>query len=89
VKRPQVRLGELMAGLTTAERRLLSGELHIRGGLWDFMASFDINKAGFAIAAMFVAVWAAAVAFWKFGKLDRRWAPAAARPGGPEPPEES
>ena len=67
---------------------LLSGELHIRGGLWDFMASFDINKAGFAIAAMFVAVWAAAVAFWKFGKIDRRWAPAAARPGGPEPPEE-
>jgi high-affinity nickel-transport protein len=52
------------------------------------MASFDINKAGFAIAAMFVAVWAAAVAFWKFGKIDRRWAPAAARPGGPEPPEE-
>lgn len=52
------------------------------------MASFDINKAGFAIAAMFVAVWAAAVAFWKLGKIDRRWAPAAARPGGPEPPEE-
>ena len=50
------------------------------------MASFDINKAGFAIAAMFVAVWAAAVAFWKFGKIDRRWAPAAARPGAPEPP---
>jgi high-affinity nickel-transport protein len=56
---------------------LLSGELHIHGGFWDFMANFDINRAGFVIAALFVAVWAAAIACWKLGSLDRRWAPAA------------
>ncbi len=27
---------------------LLSTELHIRGGFWDFMATFNINKAGSA-----------------------------------------
>jgi high-affinity nickel-transport protein len=57
---------------------LLSAELHIHGGFWDFMAGFDINKAGFAIAGLFVVVWAIAVGCWRFGKLDRRWAPAAA-----------
>ncbi|HEU5388382.1 MAG TPA: HoxN/HupN/NixA family nickel/cobalt transporter [Streptosporangiaceae bacterium] len=54
---------------------LLSSELNLRGGFWDFVAGFDINKAGFAIAATFVVVWAAAVAFWKLGKLDSRWVP--------------
>jgi len=54
---------------------LLTGELSIHGGVWDFLANFDINKAGFAIAGLFVVVWAAAVAYWKVAKLDRRWAP--------------
>ena len=36
---------------------LLSAELDIHGGFWDFMANFNINKAGFAIAVLFVAVW--------------------------------
>jgi len=82
--RPQGRLLELRAALTPAEWRRCGGMALVIAVL---MASFDINKAGFAIAAMFVAVWAAAVAFWKLGKIDRRWAPAAARPEGPEPPE--
>jgi len=56
---------------------LLTGELNIHGGLWDFIANFDINKAGFAIAALFVLVWAAAILYWKLARLDRRWAPAA------------
>jgi nickel/cobalt transporter (NiCoT) family protein len=54
---------------------LLSSELHIRGGFWDFMTNFDINRAGFVIAALFVVVWALAIAYWKLGKLDTRWAP--------------
>jgi nickel/cobalt transporter (NiCoT) family protein len=65
---------------------LLSAELHIHGGFWDFMAAFDINRAGFAIAGLFVLVWAVAIAYWRLGKLDQRWTPAAAAPGpGPEP----
>jgi high-affinity nickel-transport protein len=53
---------------------LLSGELHIHGGFWDFMASFDINKAGFAIAGLFVAVWAIAIGYWRLAKVETRWA---------------
>ena len=56
---------------------LLSSELHIHGGFWDFMANFNINRAGFAIAGLFVVVWAAAIAYWKLGRLDQRWTPAA------------
>ena len=56
---------------------LLSTELHIRGGIWDFMANFDINRAGFMIAGLFVVVWVMAVAYWKLAKLEDRWAPSA------------
>jgi high-affinity nickel-transport protein len=65
---------------------LLSGELRIHGGFWDFIANFDINKAGFAIAGLFVVVWAAAVIYWKLAKLDRRWAPAGQAVAAPSEP---
>jgi high-affinity nickel-transport protein len=61
---------------------LLSGELHIHGGFWDFMASFDINKAGFGIAGLFAAVWAAAIGYWKLAKVETRWT------AGPRAPRE-
>jgi high-affinity nickel-transport protein len=65
---------------------LLAGELRILGGLWDFIANFDINKAGFAIAGLFVVVWAAAVIYWKLATLDRRWAPAGQAVAAPSEP---
>ena len=52
---------------------LLTGELHLRGAFWDLMANFDINVAGFVIAAMFVGVWAVALAYWRWGKVEDRW----------------
>jgi len=55
---------------------LLSAELHIRGGFWDAIAGLDINRAGFLIAGLFAVVWAVAIAYWKLGRLDQRWAPA-------------
>ena len=61
---------------------LLSSELNIRGGFWSFMTNFDINKAGFVIAGLFVVVWVLAIGYWKLGKLDTRWAPA---PAGADP----
>ena len=52
---------------------LLSGELNIHGGFWDVMANFDINKAGFAIAGLFVVVWVVAVGYWRLAKVETRW----------------
>jgi nickel/cobalt transporter (NiCoT) family protein len=52
---------------------VLTSELHLSGGFWDFMGDFDINKAGFAIAALFAATWIAALIFWRLGKVEARW----------------
>jgi high-affinity nickel-transport protein len=52
---------------------LLSNELHVHGGFWDFMAYFNINRAGFAIAALFVIVWATALAYWKLADVENKW----------------
>jgi high-affinity nickel-transport protein len=52
---------------------VLTAELHLNGGFWDLVANFDINVAGFCIAGMFVAVWAAALAYWRFGRVEARW----------------
>ena len=63
---------------------LLSSELDIHGGFFDFMANFDINRAGFLIAGLFVVVWVLAVAYWRLAKVEVRWAPAdTGRPGSP------
>jgi len=52
---------------------ILTSELHLRGAFWDFMANFDINKAGFTIAGLFLVVWAVAIAVWRFAGLESRW----------------
>jgi high-affinity nickel-transport protein len=52
---------------------LLTTELRITGGFWDFIANFDINTAGFVIVGLFVAVWIAAIAVWRFGRIEQRW----------------
>ncbi|MFI9275763.1 HoxN/HupN/NixA family nickel/cobalt transporter [Kitasatospora sp. NPDC052896] len=58
---------------------VLTSELHLSGPFWDFMANFDINKAGFAIAGLFALTWVVALLYWRFGKVEARWTtPAAA-----------
>jgi high-affinity nickel-transport protein len=52
---------------------LLSSRLHLRGWLGDGLANFNLNTAGYLVVAVFVAVWALAVAIWRFGRLETRW----------------
>ncbi len=56
---------------------LVSSELRL-GGFWGSFAGFNINIAGFVIAGMFVVVWVAALAIWRFGHIEQRWESAAA-----------
>jgi high-affinity nickel-transport protein len=42
-------------------------------GFWGFMFNFDINKAGFVIAGMFVLTWVGAMLIWRFGRIEERW----------------
>jgi high-affinity nickel-transport protein len=52
---------------------LLGVELDLHGPFWDLMVGFDINKAGFVIAGLFVVVWAVAITAWKLGGIEQRW----------------
>ena len=53
---------------------MLTAEVHLHGAFWDTVANFDINVAGFAIAGLFVVVWAAALLYWRLGNVEARWA---------------
>jgi high-affinity nickel-transport protein len=53
---------------------VLVQELHLHGRFWDFVANFDINRAGFIIAGVFVVVWTIALVYWRVGKVEARWA---------------
>src|ERR1700746_928731 len=53
---------------------VLTDELHLNGAFWNVVATFNINTAGFAIVALFLAVWVAALAYWQFGQVEARWA---------------
>jgi high-affinity nickel-transport protein len=37
------------------------------------VAGLDLNKIGYGIVAVFVIVWGAAVAIWRFGRIEQRW----------------
>ena len=58
---------------------LVATEAKLRGGLWNWAANFDINRAGFIIAGAFAVVWLAAVSIWHWGRVESRWEAAAAR----------
>ena len=66
---------------------ILTSEAHLTGGFWSVMANFNINVAGFCIAGLFVAVWVAALAYWKWGNVETRWTSnvSAGPVSGPEP----
>jgi high-affinity nickel-transport protein len=60
-----------IGGLEVAQ--VLGDELGLRGGLWDYAIGFNINRAGFVIVGMFVAIWVASLSIWRFGRIEERW----------------
>ena len=52
---------------------LLGQELNLTGGFWDFLANFDLNKAGFVIVGIFVLTWVVALSVWRFGHIEQKW----------------
>jgi nickel/cobalt transporter (NiCoT) family protein len=65
-----------IGGLEVAQ--VLAGQLNLTGGFWSYASNFNINHAGFIIAGMFVVVWMAALAIWRFGRVEERWESSAA-----------
>ena len=63
---------------------LLGDELNLTGPFWDFMANFDLNKAGFIIVGIFVLTWAVALSVWHFGRLEQKWEARTVTAGDPD-----
>jgi high-affinity nickel-transport protein len=47
---------------------------NLSGGVWHFFSAINLNTAGFIIVGMFIVTWLAAVAVWRFGHIEQRWA---------------
>jgi nickel/cobalt transporter (NiCoT) family protein len=54
----------------------LARRLPLDGGVWRALRDLDLNAVGFAIAGLFVLVWIAAAAAWRFGRIEERWSAA-------------
>jgi high-affinity nickel-transport protein len=52
---------------------LIGQSANLSGGFWDFMANFNLNKAGFIVVGMFVVTWVVALAIWHFGEIEQKW----------------
>jgi len=51
--------------------------LHLHGGVFDFIAGFNLlGEAGYVIVAAFAVTWAAAFVIYKVRRIDERWAAA-------------
>jgi high-affinity nickel-transport protein len=53
---------------------LLSQQLNITGRFWTDMRNADINTLGFVIVGLFVLTWLTALAIWRFGRIEEKWA---------------
>ncbi|MDA8324327.1 MAG: HoxN/HupN/NixA family nickel/cobalt transporter [Actinomycetota bacterium] len=75
---------------------LIAQETHLHGGVWGFLANFNINTAGFVVVGVFIVTWLVSLAIWRYGKVEEKWdagmlaetaaampAGAAAMPAGP------
>jgi nickel/cobalt transporter (NiCoT) family protein len=53
---------------------LFAGELGWRGWFWRWIGAIDLNTVGFVVVALFGVTWAIALAVWRFGRFEERWA---------------
>ncbi|MDP9093865.1 MAG: HoxN/HupN/NixA family nickel/cobalt transporter [Actinomycetota bacterium] len=52
---------------------VLADRAHITSGPVAAIASIPLNYAGYAIVGLFVLSWIAAVAVWRFGRIEQKW----------------
>ena len=67
---------------------LLNEKLGLRDPLTGWVAGIDLENVGYIIAGTLVLVWLISTAYWKFGRVEERWAqpgPGSILPGeGPQ-----
>jgi high-affinity nickel-transport protein len=53
--------------------QVMSRQLNLSGGVWDYANNFDLNQAGFVIVGPFILTWAIALSVWRFGHIEEKW----------------
>jgi high-affinity nickel-transport protein len=53
--------------------QVISNQLNLNGGFWEYCKNFNLNSAGYFIVGAFVVVWSIALLLWKYGKVEERW----------------
>jgi len=56
---------------------LLADRLAIESGPVAAIGSANLEFVGFVIVGLFIAAWLIAVAIWRYGQVEKRWAPVA------------
>ena len=52
---------------------VLADRLDITSGPLAFIAGINLDDAGYVIVGLFVVAWVAALAIWRFGRIEERW----------------
>ena len=55
---------------------LVADRLGVESGPLAAIGSLDLEFVGFMIVGLFVAAWLIALAVWRLGNVEERWAPA-------------
>ena len=72
-----------ITGLSVAVAMVIGGielvtvfhdKLSLHDPVTSTIASVDLGSVGFVVVGLFVVVWGLAVAFWKLGRVEQRWA---------------
>lgn len=53
--------------------QVIAKQLNLTGGLWSYVADFNLNSAGYFIVGAFAVVWVTALLIWRFGRIEERW----------------
>jgi high-affinity nickel-transport protein len=52
---------------------ILHSQLALSDPVTGWISNLDLNNVGFLIVGLFVAVWAAAIGYWKLSSVEQRW----------------
>ena len=58
---------------------LIAQQYGLGGPFWTWVSGLNINSLGFFIVGLFAATWVIALAVWRFGHVEQRWAAAVPR----------
>ncbi len=55
---------------------LFGDKLNLHGAFWNWLSGIDLNSIGFIVVGLFLVTWIVAMAIWKYGRIEEKWAAA-------------